>query len=281
MTKRKMLILIGIALLLSGLVGWVIWGNTALQVSSHTVSSTRIPAAFDGYRIAHLSDLHNSELGKDNRKLLSLLQKASPDLIVITGDMIDSRRTDFDIALQLAQDLVGIAPCCYVPGNHEGRIDSYERFKQGLTDAGVTVLENRTVMLEKEGQQLAVSGVIDPIMQQGMYLEHGGYIDGVLQEILSKEVYTLLLSHRPELFETYVKCAVDVVFCGHAHGGQIRLPFVGGLVAPGQGLFPRYDAGRFEKEETTMLVSRGIGNSLFPFRVNNRPEVILVTLGSI
>ncbi len=100
-----------------------------------------------------------------------------------------------------------------------------------------------------------------------------------LSELMSdNDKYTLLLSHRPELFEVYVKCGADLVLSGHAHGGQFRLPFVGGLVAPNQGLFPEYDAGLYTEGNTNMVVSRGVGNSILPFRFNNRPEVILIEL---
>jgi predicted MPP superfamily phosphohydrolase len=99
-----------------------------------------------------------------------------------------------------------------------------------------------------------------------------------LDELISEEEFTLLLSHRPEMFDTYVEKDVDLVFSGHAHGGQFRIPFVGGVFAPNQGLFPKYDSGIYSEGNTTMVVSRGIGNSAFPFRINNRPEVILVEL---
>ena len=97
---------------------------------------------------------------------------------------------------------------------------------------------------------------------------------------LKNEQYTILLSHRPELFDVYVEYDMDIVFSGHAHGGQFRLPFIGGLVAPNQGLFPKYDAGLFVEDNTHMIVSKGIGNSIIPMRFNNRPEVIVITLKS-
>ena len=90
--------------------------------------------------------------------------------------------------------------------------------------------------------------------------------------------YIILLSHRPELFESYVSCNIDLVLSGHAHGGQFRLPFIGGLIAPDQGIFPKYDAGLFTNGSTNMIVSRGLGNSIIPIRFNNRPEVIVIEL---
>ena len=94
----------------------------------------------------------------------------------------------------------------------------------------------------------------------------------------NREEYKILLSHRPEVFDTYVEKKMNLVLCGHAHGGQFRLPLIGGMIAPNQGLFPKYDGGIYEKESTTMVVSRGIGNSIIPVRFNNRPEVVMIVL---
>ncbi len=263
-------VLIGICLLL-------LWGNRAVAATHFTVSSERLPKVFNGYRIAQISDLHNTALGKDHQKLLKLLAKQNPDLIVITGDMIDSRSTDVDIALSFARQAVQLAPIYYVPGNHEARVtDAYRALKTGLESAGVTVLENQSVRIDRDGASITLCGVTDPSMQYGM--EDADYLDGVLGELIADDGYTLLLSHRPELFDIYRKHGVDLVFTGHAHGGQIRLPFIGGIVAPHQGLFPQYYAGIFTDGRTQMIVSRGIGNSLFPLRVNNRPELVVATL---
>ncbi len=189
MTKKKKIILTVAATLMLLLTVWTVWGNTALTVSEFTVVSAKLPLSFSGFRIAQISDLHNAEFGDGNKKLMQMLEKTEPDIIVITGDIVDSNRTDAD--------------------------------------------------------------------------------DGA---------YTVLLSHRPELFDAYVNCSVDLVFSGHAHGGQFRLPFIGGIVAPGQGFFPKYDSGAYTKNGTTMIVSRGIGNSIIPIRFNNRPEIVIVEL---
>ena len=142
----------------------------------------------------------------------------------------------------------------------------------------MTVLENQAVSLDREGEYILLVGIEDPSFRLGDEAESTAR---VLTELLPDTgEYTVLLSHRPELFETYVNGDVDLVFSGHAHGGQVRLPLVGGLVAPHQGLFPKYDAGAFSEGNTTMLVSRGVGNSIAPIRFNNRPEMILVVLQS-
>lgn len=252
------------------------------MVNTYRITSSNLPKAFDGFRIAQLSDLHNCQMGKNNEKLISVLRAEAPDIIVITGDMIDSRNAEVDIALRLAQELVVIAPCYYVPGNHEARVSEYDSLKAGLIELGVTVLENAKVTIESSGEKMTLAGVVDPSFKTD-YLkgDDTAVMGSILTELLDEEDgYTILLSHRPELFEVYAQHTVDLVFSGHAHGGQFRIPFVGGLIAPNQGLFPKYDAGIYEQENTTMVVSRGIGNSVIPFRINNRPEIVLVELAS-
>lgn len=278
--KIKIGILAGIAVILFALVGWTIWGDTALELNYYTIASDKLPEAFDGYRIAHVSDLHNAEMGRDNEKLLAMLRDAQPDIIVITGDLIDSRDTDLAIALRFAEQAVQIAPCYYVTGNHEARIPEYPKLKEGLTELGVFVLEDTRLEIVQSGESFVLLGVDDPSFEEDyLFGDAETLMENKLTELMDEEDgYTILLSHRPELFEIYADSGVDLVFSGHAHGGQFRLPFVGGLVAPNQGLFPEYDAGQYTRENTCMIVSRGVGNSIIPFRFNNRPEVILIEL---
>ena len=280
--KKRIVVLTILAIILLTLIIWTAWGNTALELNTYTITSEKLPEAFNGYRIAHISDLHNAEMGKDNEKLLSMLREAEPDIIAITGDLIDSRDTNIEIALHFAKEAVKIAPCYYVTGNHEARVSEYNDLKEGLNELGVIVLEDEKVEIEQYGEKIVLLGVDDPSFQTD-YL-HGDSVTvmrGNLQELKNEEyAYRVLLSHRPELFETYVESGVDLVLSGHAHGGQFRLPFVGGLVAPNQGLFPKYETGLYTCNSTNMLVSRGIGNSIIPFRFNNRPEVILIELAN-
>ena len=260
------------------LIIWTIWGNTALEMNTYTVQNEKLPNAFSGYRIAHISDLHNAQMGENNEKLLQMLRNAQPDMIAITGDLIDSYHTDIDVSLEFAAKAVEIAPCYYVPGNHEGRIAQYDHLKEGLKALGVVVLENQCVTVEKGSDMIHLLGVIDPSFQTDYLLgDEKTAMEAHLQNF-EYEGFAILLSHRPEMMDIYARKGVDLVLSGHAHGGQFRLPFVGGLVAPDQGFFPEYDGGLYRQDDTTMIVSRGIGNSIFPFRFNNRPEVILIEL---
>lgn len=274
--KRSTIAWIVAAALLLGLIAWTLWSNKALEVNAYAVSGIHLPEAFDGYRIAHVSDLHNTTIGKNNSKLLSLLREANPDMIAITGDMIDSRHTDVAVALEFAQEAVRIAPCYYVTGNHESRLPAeYAQLKEGLLALGVEVLEDDRVALERGGETVTLIGVCDPAFQAD---DHGQAIGKTLQELREDGHYTILLSHRPELFHVYADNNMDLVLSGHAHGGQFRLPFIGGLIAPHQGLFPQYDGGEYIQSNTHMIVSRGIGNSIIPIRFNNRPEIVLIQL---
>ena len=280
--KKRIIVLVVVAAILLALIIWTVWGNTALEFNTYTISSERLPEVFDGYRIAHVSDLHNAEMGKNNEKLLDMLRDAGPDIIAITGDIIDSRNTNVEIALEFTKAAMEIAPCYYVTGNHEARVSEYDELKEGLIEQGVVVLDDERIEIELSGETIALLGVNDPSFETDyLFGDSETVMKNRLQEISDAEnKFTILLSHRPELFEIYADNNVDLVLSGHAHGGQFRLPFVGGLVAPNQGLFPKYDAGLYTEENTNMIVSRGIGNSILPFRFNNRPEVILIELKS-
>lgn len=278
--KKRRIVRTVLAAALLLLTGWTVWGNTALELNTCTVRSGKLPESFSGYRIAHVSDLHNAEMGDDNGKLLALLREAEPDIIAITGDLIDSRRTDIGIALQFAGEAAKIASCYYVTGNHEARISGYSELRSGLAELGVIVLEGERVELEKNGEVIALLGVDDPSFQTSYLFGDAEAVMKVeLQALIDEsDAYTVLLSHRPELFDTYVESGIDLALSGHAHGGQFRLPFIGGLAAPNQGFFPKYDAGLYTSGGTDMVVSRGIGNSIIPLRFNNRPEVVLIEL---
>lgn len=277
----KIIIISVVALLLIN--GWLIWENKSLTVTEYTVTSDKLPEGFSGFRIAQVSDLHNTEFGADNKRLISHLEEIAPDIIVITGDLIDSRRIDIDVAVSFAEQASKIAPVYYVNGNHEKVIsdEEYSVFTSRLANAGITVLENEKVYLEKNGERIAILGVQDPVF--GEYTEETDFGKTVVDENVRRlndiNEYSILLSHRPELFDIYVKNKIDVALTGHSHGGQIRLPFVGGVFVPNQGLFPTYDSGMFAEDGTTMILSRGLGNSrpIIP-RINNRPEIVVIEL---
>ena len=274
----KKIIIIAIILIIVGAV-YLYWGNNSLTVGRHTLSPANLPESFSGFRIVQVSDLHNKDFkGRLIRKISSL----NPDIIVITGDIIDSRHTDTDIALKFAENAVNIAPVYYVTGNHESRLkDIYPEFRESLENLGVTVLDCRSVTLKKNGDEIVLAGMNDLTFYGSSTLDENTIVFKEMLNNLGREKGDrtgILLSHRPEIFDAYVESGFDIVLTGHAHGGQIRLPFVGGILTPNQGFFPEYDAGLYQKENTSMIISRGLGNSLFPFRIGNRPEIILCEL---
>jgi len=270
-------ILIIVAVVLLGI--YLYYENTTLQITKHIVTNNKIPDGFREYKIAHISDFHNTKSEKLTNNLVKNIQKSNPNIIVITGDTIDSRRTRIDIAFNFVKQLVKITDVYYIPGNHESRIEEYEAFKESLLSIGVNILENDTIILTENGESINLLGIKDPAFYYEYSVEDTEIIKKELEELkYNKELYTILLSHRPEVFDTYVEQDIDLVFTGHAHGGQIRLPLIGGVIAPVQGFFPKFTEGIHKKNNTTMIISRGIGNSLFPFRVNNRPELLIVEL---
>jgi len=245
-------------------------GNTWIKTTEVTIESEKITATFDGLKIAQISDLHDATFGEKQMKLVQKILNAKPDVIFITGDLIDSNRYDLQNSLDMVEQLILVAPVYYVTGNHEIAINDVDHIKKLLTDLGVIVLSNEEQWIEKDGERLRVIGIEDPL--------NGVSVADALSSFEQSEDFTLVLSHRPETFQVYVENKLDVVFAGHAHGGQFRIPGVGGLVAPGQGLFPTFTSGLYEENGTNMIVSRGLGNSIIPVRIFNTPEIVVVTL---
>ena len=277
--KKNAIILVAVSIAFVAIVIWIAWGNSALMVNEIKITNDKIPQSFEGFRIAQVSDLHNAELGKDNNKLIEKLNECEPDIIVLTGDLIDSNHTNLEVALSFARQAVKIAPCYFVTGNHEAWVGSqYEELKTSLENAGVTVLQDEAIELNYGDECIQLIGLNDPDFSERDSFLSESILETKLSEINISNGFTILLSHRPEYFNVYQNKNIDLVLSGHAHGGQFRLPFLGGVIAPNQGLFPKYDAGTYTENGTTMIVSRGIGNSIIPFRVNNRPEIVLVEL---
>jgi predicted MPP superfamily phosphohydrolase len=252
--------------------------NKKLVISSITYKNSKIPSSFDGYKILQISDLHNTEFGKNQKTLIEKTKEIDPDIIFITGDLIDSYNTNIDISMKYIDGITDVAPIYFIPGNHESRIESYNELCDRLTSSGVKILNNKNVFIQKDTSSIGLIGLDDPAFIQSSNQDE---LFKKLLIDLSKDMdsdFKILLSHRPEKLADYKDAKVDLLFSGHAHGGQFRIPFVGGLLAPNQGFFPKYTSGIYKEENTSMIVSRGLGNSIFPFRINNSPELVVVTL---
>ena len=252
------------------------WQNNGLTVTHLEIRSPRLPAAWDGAVVVHLSDLHNKAFGVEQCRLLGQIRPLRPRLILATGDLIDKRRTTASAFAPAAEFLSGaarIAPTYFTAGNHEGTVSFYPLLRRAGEEGGAVCLDGKSLHLDG----LALLGLPSPRLWNGDQERFCRELAQLKAE--AEGEFTLLLSHHPELAPLYGQAGLDLVFAGHAHGGQIRLPLVGGLFAPGQGIFPRYTAGAYPLEGGgRMVVSRGLGNSRFPQRLFNRPQLVAVTL---
>ncbi len=256
------------------LCAFVWWNNSCLSISRVTVEAD----VEESIRIVQLSDLHGAWFGFDQARLTAQVWEESPDVIVLTGDSIDSIH-DCDAAVRLIERMAEIAPTYCVTGNHEELVrrsgtGDYEKFLDAIERTeNAYLLCGETVTL---AEGVTLTGADDIPFAGGMS-NYGRYISRLSQQ--KGENFSVLLAHRPEMAEHYAAAEFDLTLSGHAHGGQFRLPFIGGLLAPGQGLFPEYDSGLYGFENgTRMYVSRGLGNSVFPLRLFNRPEIAVIEI---
>ena len=277
--QRKVLLFIVIISIV--LVAFFHWQNNSIVISEMVFKNNAIPESFHGYKILQISDLHNKEFGRKQNKIVAKIEKIEPDIIVITGDLIDSNNTNIKIAMELIDRAINVAPVYYVSGNHEAWSGSYDDLKSKLENSGVVVLENQKIKVFNDNDSIEIIGLADPSFIKSDWLEYGGNVEtrNLLNTLTEGSTdFKILLSHRPELFDIYSNSNVNLILSGHAHGGQFRLPFIGGLIAPDQGFFPKLTEGIHKSNDTSMIISRGLGNSIIPVRILNRPELIVVTL---
>lgn len=269
---------LGATLLGAGMLAWH-RANQQITLDFFQYRNPNLSTSFEGFRILHVSDLHNTSFGRHQRHLLAQVKKACPDIIVISGDLLDKRRSTKENlirALTFVREASKLAPIYYVPGNHEATSELYPYLKEQLVALQVQVLEHHKVRILRNHEELCLLGIKDPKFYRNHEEE---YLKDLTSLVKGCDApFKLLLSHRPELFSVYADLGVSLCFCGHAHGGQIRLPMLGGLYAPNQGFLPEYTNGSYRKKDTTMFVSRGLGNSRAPLRIGNHPHLLCITL---
>lgn len=266
---------------------WFFWGgiivallcffhyeNHHLVVTEFTYVNESVENYPDGYRIVQISDLHNAVFGRNHRTLVDKITELAPDMVVITGDIIDSNHTDIDAAIDLVDQLAELYPVYYVTGNHEYWLDEDDRRRlfEEMEQAGAVLLFNEAVTVNASGDTFDLIGLDDKSLA-----------DDTLKALLSEcdsETLNIVLAHEPQYIEKYAVTGADLVLCGHAHGGQFILPLIGPVVAPDQGLFPKYTSGAYHMDDMTMFVSRGLGNSIIPVRLFNDPEVVCIDLSA-
>lgn len=271
MKKRKKFLIVSVIVILLAIFLIALQDN-GITILNYKYSSKKVNEELKGYKIIQISDLHNKKFGKNQSEIINIIKSESPNLIVITGDIIDSYNTNIDIAIQLVDSLKDLAPIYYITGNHEYRLDnkSYERLMSGIENTSTVILDNEYVEINYNGESFYLIGLNDKSLSNGTL--------GVIKNEIDDSKLSVLLAHEPQYFEKYASCNIDLVLSGHAHGGQIRLPYIGGLYAPGQGFFPRYTSGDYHIDDSTMVVSRGLGGTFSMFRIFNNPEIVSITL---
>jgi len=254
-------------------VGVLYWENNGLSATELDISIANLPKALNEYKIVHISDLHGKSFGPQQRNLVRVIQEARPNLIAITGDLIDERRYDDSASFVLIKQLTKLAPVYFVTGNHEWQSERLSDLEENLATLGVKVLRNDKREVVFQGQKFFLAGIDDPLG----YANQDDSLRKAFRSINKKD-FVILLAHRPESVALYSSYQPDLILAGHAHGGQVRIPGVGGLIAPGQGFFPKYTSGAHQVANSIMVVSRGLGNSIIPQRLFNHPEVVIIKL---
>ena len=277
MTRRKLIVRLVLLVLAALVAACILLSKYGLEVTRLKLGFEELPAGFDGFRIVQLSDLHGSRFGENNARLLEAVAAEGPDIIALTGDFLDEGETERELSEleALVRELSAIAPVYFVSGNHDWASGEAYTLFETLEAAGAVCLRNEHLRLERGGDSIVLAGVDDPNGPAEM-AEPDEFVASLRQE--APDSFVLLLAHRAYWAERYPELDVDLILCGHTHGGIVRLPFVGGLAASNMGLFPEYDAGLFELPSYTLFISRGLGNSVPLPRFLNTPEVVSIEL---
>ncbi len=276
MKKHSLLktVLAGLALLL--LIALLLAADSRyrLQLTDYSLSFADLPESFEGFRIIHISDLHGMSFGRDNRRLAQLIRSQEPDLIAYTGD-IAGKKGELSAVEPLLEALEGLCPAFYVNGNHEWADGCVEEIESLMESHGVRCLSNEIELLYRGEDSIAVIGAEDPNGRADMAtpwelsLRAGELYSGK---------FMLWLAHRNDYIKMYEDIGTDLILCGHAHGGIVRLPFVGGLLNVNRSFGAEYESGIYSSPHYIMEVSRGLGNSIPIPRFLNRPELVLIQL---
>ncbi len=263
--------------------------NRSFEVTHYRAGSGKIPEAFSGTKLLVLADLHNNSFGKGNRRLIEEIHRIRPDYVLVAGDMIIGKKAnDYSAALSLLTGLAMRYPVFYGYGNHEQHVmpgnDNYDggfdAFKASLEALGVCFLENKQIRISHKDAALVITGLLID-KQYFNKIRRPSFSTASIQHLVGiadRQCYNILIAHNPVYFSNYTEWGADLTISGHIHGGIIRLPALGGVISPQYKFFPKYDAGKFVKNGSIMLVSRGLGLHTIKLRLFNRPELMVVTL---
>lgn len=224
------------------------------------------------FKILQISDFHDSKSKIIWNRILRSINETKPDIIVMTGDIISSTTRDLSNAKKFAGEIANICPDIYfISGNHEWRSGYNTSFINELKSMGIIVLNNTNRIITTGGSEINICGIDD-------YYTRSYDMDRAFYKTNGRN-FTILLSHAPDIIFRYGNIPADLMLCGHTHGGQVRLPFIGALMAPGQGFLPKYDKGLFKLDNGTLLyIDSGIGTSVLPIRFFNRSQISLITV---
>ncbi len=275
---KKKLLKLGLFSLASSLI--YIEQNKLIKKTKHTILNNKIPSSFHNFKIVQLSDIHCEKIGLSDQLFFESIKKEKPNIIVITGDILDSYRNQSEVAHNILTQICDIAPCYFVSGNHELRLlKEYDNLKNVFEKLNIINLSNENKELVINGEKINLVGVEDfnyfiKKDKENYYAHHYK----MLKNLYNEQYYNILLAHRPEKFSIYEEIGYNLIFSGHAHGGQWNIPFIGRIFSPSQGFFPVYTNGIYKKNNSELIVSQGLGNSSFPMRINNKLELVVVTL---
>lgn len=285
----KKFILLLMYLVVTAIILSVIISNRLPTTKEYEINFDNLPKEFNGFTIIQLSDLHNAEFGKNNTFLIKTIKKHNPNIVVLTGDMIDSNNKNFTAFFTLAKALSNEFDTYFIIGNHEQALSEnvYHYFIHSLKSFGITVLDNESVTLEHNNKQIKLYGMwfnLRYYSDRSNNTSNGEkyfFTKDIMSEILGEKpqnIFTILLTHNPLYFSAYSEWGADLTLSGHMHGGMIRLPFLGGVFSPDKTYFPTYDAGVFTNENHKIIISRGLGNGDMGFRLFNQPEIVKIKL---
>ena len=249
------------------------WSNNNIVLTEDTYVNEDIPSSFNGYKILQISDFNNKS--NISKNLIEYTKKINPNIVVITGDYINSERsTEYNIDYSYIEEIIKKYPIYFITGEQEYDSLCYKSFKTKLEKLGVEILENEKIELIENDEKINLIGLNDT----SFFYENITKFKDTLKDLNTNKQFTILLSHRPELIDIYTENNISLVLAGHSLGGQINLPFVGELYSSNQGFYPDYTKGFYKQNKTTLYVSRGIGNTFIPIRLFNNPEINVITL---
>lgn len=256
--------------------------NKLLKVSEYEIKSDKIPKEFNKFKIVHLSDFHSHAFIGKNNKIIEKINKKNPNIIIMTGDMVNKYDKKFYRFLDLAEVLSKKYKIYYIVGNHEQRLKKHDLnlILKKLNQFGIKILRNEKIILKGEKEYINIYGIDIPLAFYKIRNKPTN-IDEIINEKLKKcsdKEYNILLAHNPLYFEKYAKYNLNLTLSGHVHGGMIRLPFIGGLLSPERKLFPKYSGGLYEINNKKLIVSKGLGHSKPLIRIFNMPEILSITL---